>query len=56
MRTGGRRWTFWAVVGFLPCFVKPVFIGLLGAILMERMGWVLEVSDVWLLMCFLGFW
>jgi hypothetical protein len=33
-----------------------VFIGLLGAMLMERMGWILEVSDVWLLTWFLQFW
>jgi hypothetical protein len=55
MRTGGRQWAFWAIVGFLPCFVKPLFIGLLGAVSMEGMGWILEIPDVWLLTWFLGF-
>jgi hypothetical protein len=47
---------FWAVVGFLLCFIKPVFIGLLGTMSIEGMGWILEIPDVWLLMWFFGFW
>ena len=47
---------FWAIIGFLPCFIKLVFIGLLGAMSMEGMGWILEILDVWLLTWFLRFW
>jgi hypothetical protein len=47
---------FWAVVGFLPCFVKPVFIGLLSTMSMEGIGWVLEVPDIRLLSWFFRFW
>jgi hypothetical protein len=46
----------WAVVGFLPGFVKPVFIGLLGTMLMEGMGWILEIPNVRLLTWLLGIW
>jgi hypothetical protein len=56
MKAAGRRWTFWAVVGFFPCFVKPLFIGLLSAISMEGMGWILEIPGIWLFTWFLGFW
>jgi hypothetical protein len=47
---------FWAVVSFLPCFVKLVFIGLLGTMSMEGMGWIFEISDVRLLTWFFWFW
>jgi hypothetical protein len=46
----------WAVVSFLPDFVKPVLIGLLGTMSMEGMGWVLEIPDIRLLMYLLGIW
>jgi hypothetical protein len=47
---------FWAVIGFLPCFVKPMLIGLLGTMLMEGMGWIFEIPDIRLLTYFLWFW
>jgi hypothetical protein len=46
----------YAVVGFLPCFVKPLFVGFLHAISMEGMGWVFEISDIRLLTWFFGIW
>jgi hypothetical protein len=40
----------WAVIGFFPCFVKLVFIDFLLSMSIEGMGWILEISDIRLLM------